>query len=387
MTRLRRTATATAVLALVLPLPIAGVASAAPRPAPVASTSTATHLALPRPTGTHAVGREVLHLVDRNRQDPWVPSAGPRQLMVSMYYPARPHSGGPAPYMTTAEARALLTKVPQATLPPEVLSHTRTWARTNARPEHGRFPLVALSPGFTMQRATLTGLAEELASHGYVVSLVDHTYENLGETFPDGTTLPCAICDKRPAGGIEVIPRSRAKDVSFVLDELTGRHPAWRHAHLIDKKHIGMAGHSLGGASSAATMAADQRVRAGVNLDGSFDGAVPASGLGGRPFLMMGHPLPGGVNDPSWTEGWSRLDGWKRWLTVAGTVHPSFTDLGVIAEQAGIPLTGASISGPRADRITRAYVTAFFDQHLKGVREPLFNGPSPEYPEVTFHGP
>ncbi|MFC9223087.1 alpha/beta hydrolase family protein [Streptomyces hygroscopicus] len=382
MTRFRRTAMATAVLALVLPLPIAGVASAAPRPAPVVAT--ATHLALPRPTGTHAVGREVLHLVDNSRQDPWVPSAGPRQLVVSMYYPAAPRTGTPAPYMTTEEARDLLEKVPQVKLSPEALSDTRTWARAGARPERGRFPLVVLFPGFGMQRATLTGLATELTSHGYVVALVDHTYENAGETFPDGKTLPCTLCGHMPKDPGD-IARSRAEDASFVLDELTRHHPAWRYARLIDKQRIGMAGHSIGGAASASTMAADKRVRAGVDLDGTFVDPVPGSGLGGRPFLMVGHPLPGGHEDDSWTKGWSRLDGWKRWITVAGTNHMSFTDLGVLAEQVGIP--GPGTSGLRGEQITRAYVTAFFDQHLKGERQQLLDGPSPAYPEVTFHRP
>ncbi|MGW7821814.1 hypothetical protein ACWGLF_27680 [Streptomyces puniciscabiei] len=53
--------------------------------------------ALPSPTGPHAVGRDILHLVDQHRPDPWVPSAGPRQLMVSMYYPARPAPAVPPP--------------------------------------------------------------------------------------------------------------------------------------------------------------------------------------------------------------------------------------------------------------------------------------------------
>ncbi len=39
-------------------------------------------------------------------------------------------------------------------------------------------PLIVLSPGFTMPRSTLTALAEDLASHGYVVAGVDHTYES-----------------------------------------------------------------------------------------------------------------------------------------------------------------------------------------------------------------
>jgi predicted dienelactone hydrolase len=31
-------------------------------------------------------------------------------------------------------------------------------------------PLIVLSPGFTNSRSALTGLAEDLASHGYVVA-------------------------------------------------------------------------------------------------------------------------------------------------------------------------------------------------------------------------
>ncbi|WP_338080357.1 hypothetical protein [Amycolatopsis rubida] len=48
-----------------------------------------------------------------------------------------------------------------------------------------------LSPGFTKQRGTLTALAEELASHGYAVVAVDHTYENVGQSFPDGRVTAC----------------------------------------------------------------------------------------------------------------------------------------------------------------------------------------------------
>jgi hypothetical protein len=216
-------------LALSLSLPIvgAGAVSAAPAPSSAATTVDA-RAQLPRPTGPHSVGRGTLHLVDTERPDPWVPSAGARQLMVSMYYPARPGAGGPtAPYMTTEEARLLLQlRAPDATVPPEVISGVRTWAHTDARPAHGRFPLVVLSPGFTFPRSTLTGLAEDLASRGYVVALVDHPYENAGTTLPDGRTLPCAICDPLPEGGPAVVAQSRAEDLSFVLDRLTGRHPA-----------------------------------------------------------------------------------------------------------------------------------------------------------------
>ncbi|MEU7898738.1 hypothetical protein AB0B45_38510 [Nonomuraea sp. NPDC049152] len=129
--------------------------------------------------------------MDKNRKDPWVPEAGARQLMVSMYYPARRTTGRPAPYMTTEEARSLLQrKAPGADIPAETISGTRTHAHTDARPAGGRFPLVMLSPGLGLPRASLTFLAEDLASRGYVVALVDHTYESSGTTFPDGAHPP-----------------------------------------------------------------------------------------------------------------------------------------------------------------------------------------------------
>ncbi|WP_369175201.1 alpha/beta hydrolase family protein [Streptomyces sp. R28] len=369
--------------ALTLPIAAAGSASAAPaNPSPAIASAQ-----LPRPTGPHAVGRSTVHLVDADRPDPWVPSAGARQLMVSMYYPARPGTGGAtAPYMTAEEARLLLElRVPDATVPPETISGVRTWAHTEARPAPGRFPLVVLSPGFTLPRATLTGLAEDLASRGYVVALVDHPYENAGTTLPDGQTLPCAICDEFPSIGGSAVAESRAEDISFVLDRLTGRHPAWRYARVIDAKRIGMAGHSIGGNAAAATMAADARVRAGVNMDGTFFAPVPATGLDGRPFLMVGAenrpPL-----DRTWDEAWAHLDGWKRWLTVAGTDHGSFTDVPLLAELVGIPDT-APLPYERSSALTRAYVAAFFDLHLKGVPQPVLDGPSPANPEVSVRLP
>ncbi|MEV7598557.1 alpha/beta hydrolase [Kitasatospora sp. NPDC089797] len=392
---------ATAATALLLALPLS-LAAAAPAPAaPVAAaagttgaaatadTPSAVHLALPRPTGPHAVGQEVLHLVDRNRPDPWVPAAGPRQLMVTMYYPAHAGTGSPAPYMTAAAARLLLDgKVPGNTVPTATVTGTRTWSRTDARPQGGHYPLVVLSPGFTMPRASLSSLAEDLGSRGYVVALVDHTYENTGTTFPDGQTLPCTVCDRlKTPEDWKGLDESRAKDVSFVIDQLTGRpHPAWRYARMIDRDRIGMAGHSAGGAASVPALVTDDRIRAGVDLDGSMDYEVPASGIGGKPYLMIGHPLPGGDEDTSWTDSWPRLDGWKRWLTFDGTDHGSFTDYPLFLQALGVPQDpGTTISGSRAVELTRRYVAAFFDLQLKGIDQPLLDGPTAADPEVRFH--
>ncbi|MDX3193949.1 alpha/beta hydrolase [Streptomyces sp. MN03-5084-2B] len=355
---------------------------------PPAAASATVHSGLPRPTGAYAVGRDVLRLVDRHRTDPWVPEAGARQLMVSMYYPARRGTGRPASYMTRAEAQLLLErKAPDATASPEVISGLPVHARTGARPAPGRFPLVVLSPGLTLPRATLTSLAEDLTSHGYVVALVDHTYESSGTTFPDGRTLPCVICDQPPEGGPAAIAVSRARDISFVLDQVTGRHAVWRYAKLIDPDRIGMAGHSIGGAATATAMAADPRIRAGVNMDGTFYAPVPATGLGGRAFLLLGtraDHAPG--RDHTWDRDWPSLDGWKRWLTIDGAQHGSFTDTPILENLLGVP-DSTELPAQRAVEITRTYVTAFFDLHLKSTPQPVLDGVSANNPEVAFEQP
>ncbi|MEU3369528.1 alpha/beta hydrolase [Streptomyces sp. NPDC006660] len=336
---------------------------------------------LPAPTGPYAAGEDVIHLTDASRLDPWVPSSGPRQLTVTMVYPAVPGTGTPAPYMTLAEAAGAIQhrKLPESSgVTPQNLAGVTTHAFDGARPQHGKHPLVVLSPAHEDPRMVLTSLATDLASHGYVVALVGHTYEDSGETLANGRTPPCAICDD-PNLDMDKVTAGRALDVSFVIDQLTHGNTAWPLAHLIDKHEIGMAGHSIGGAAAATTMIADPRVRAGVNMDGTFHPA-PMPGQIDRPFLMLGAAVNG--DDYTWKQAMAALGGYKKWLTVAGADHFSFSDLDLLLEEAGFPTP--PLSPARGVVITREYVTAFFDQTLKGIHSPLLDGPSPNNPEVLF---
>jgi len=295
--------------------------------------------------------------------------------------------------MTPAESELQLTSRNLTGVPPDVLSTTRTNAvsdATPAGPEHS-LPLVVLSPGFTSSRSALTALAEDLASHGYVAAGIDHTYESFGTAFPDGRVTTGLAREARREGpefGQKVVA-GRAADVSFVLSELTGAHPACPGAGLIDPSRIGMAGHSIGGGAAIPAMVADSRILAGVNIDGRTHTPIPDPGLS-RPFLFLGKQssyAPGsGDSATTWERDWKLLTGWKRWLLVTGAVHVSFTDVALLAGEIGIDLD-AGLSGARSLDLTRAYVRAFFDQHLRGQPQALLDQPSPRYPEVTFCSP
>jgi hypothetical protein len=71
---------------------------------------------------------------------------------------------------------------------------------------------------------------------------------------------------------------------------------------------------------------------------------------------------------------------------VAGAVHASFTDLALLADQVGIDID-AGLPGARSLDITRGYVRACFDQHLRGSPQALLDQPSARFPEVTFCSP
>ena len=350
-------------------------------------------VSLPEPTGPCPVGTTSLCLKDVSRPDPWAAGVSARELMISLWYPAMPAGGRRARYMTPAESELQLTSRGITGVPPDALSTVRTNAAVDAMPA-GRqraLPLVVLSPGFTNPRSVLTALAEDLASHGYVAAGIDHTYESLATAFPDGRVTTCLArqAPRRGPGFWEKVAAGRAADVCFVLGQLTGAHPAWPGAGLIDPTRMAMAGHSAGGAAAIAAMLADSRIRAGIDMDGATCAPIPDEGLS-RPFLFLGKqsnytPGSGGAVT-TWERDWKRLTGWKRWLLVAGAVHASFTDLALLADQIGIDI-GAGLPGARSLDITRAYIRAFFDQHLRSRPQALLDQPSPRYPEVTFCSP
>ncbi|MCG5214573.1 alpha/beta hydrolase [Streptosporangium soli] len=356
-------------------------APAPPRSAvkPSAPTGPAT---LPAPTGDQPVGTTALHLKDTSRPDPWNLDVDARELKVTLWYPTKQRDGDRAPYMTPKESELFLRGTGIGGVPDDTLSKTRTNAIKDAEPAGRSLPLVVLSPGFTKPMSTLTSLAEDLASHGYVVAGIDHTYESYATTLADGRIAECLACDSDtdPGFGTGVV-QGRAADVSFVLDQLPSK---WDGSELIDRSKIAMAGQSIGGAGAMAAMVKDSRIRAGIDMDGTTYARIPKNGFS-RPFMFMGSPqhIPGG-RDTSWDRDWKLLTGWKRWIVLTGADHQSFTDVPLLAGALGITPPHGILPAARTAELTRTYAAAFLDQHLKAKRQPVLDKPSARYPEVKI---
>ncbi|MFD0278492.1 alpha/beta hydrolase family protein [Kitasatospora sp. NPDC127111] len=413
---------AAAVLATTALLGVAAAPAAASAPAAAPRQAQA---ALPQPTGPYAVGTTALRLTDPGRPDPWKPGRV-RELMVSFWYPAtRPaHGGERARYMEPRAGEHFggpdgAGVFNYRTEPGRTdWSGVRTHARRDAPalPGAGPRPVVLYSAGLGDPRTWGTGLAEDLASRGYVVVTVDHPYDASEVVFPDGTRAD-SVLPGMAGPGLDVgallrkVMRTRVDDTRLVLDELAalrtdGRLPAALAASL-DLDRIGMAGHSAGGFTAAQTMHDDPRIKAGVNLDGQlhfpgpngrdgvFLSSVAQDGLD-RPFLLMGTGSEDSGDyhhQPGWDAFWQHTRGWKADLTLTGSRHASYTDaealLPQLARQGAISPEAVrdelgEIGPDRAVLATRAYVASFFDRWLRGHDDHLLDGPSPRFPEMRF---
>ncbi|MEU9205215.1 esterase [Streptomyces sp. NPDC048332] len=378
---------------------------------------------LPHPTGPFDVGSTTLRLVDRTRTDPWAPDLSPyRELMVSVRYPAAPGGSAPrVPQMSAAAAAHFGGPGGAAALNLGMAPGTADWGATlsHARqdaPVHrraGRLPVVLYSPGLGDPRTWNTALVDDLASHGYAVVTVDHTYEATEVEFPGGRLATMRIFDGAPPNDPDAVSALlrkvvavRVADTRFVLDRLPELNRT-RFGDVLELRRIGMFGHSAGGFTAAQAMHDDRRIRAGVNMDGQMDyvgGALPdgsrlstvaLEGLD-RPLLLMGTESEGSGDyrrQPSWAAFWRNTRGWKANVTLTGSRHASYTDAQVLlpqlARQGAEPADGlaSAVGTVRPDRAAaaeRAYVTSFFGRWLRRHDDHLLDGPSDRFPEMVF---
>lgn len=374
--------------------------------AALASGSRPVTVSLPAPSGPYAVGTFATRLVDRSRPDPLARSKPYRELMVSLWYPAKDTGQAlpVAPHMSPLAA----ADWDRRSAPPMGIQKgavnwgaTATHARVGAPVDRraGRLPVVLFSSGDGGPRTLGTTLVQDLASRGYLVVTVDHTYEADQVEFPGGRLvralpLPSKLTPPVLARLLARHSRARLADMRFVLDQIAGRqHGAQLPAGLRgtpDLSRVGVLGQSLGGSVAAQLVHDDARVDAGVNLDGSYVGSVAKTGVA-KPFLQVAAEAHTRASEPSWKSFWQASSGWKRELRFKGTAHGSFTDLQVLLPQiaATVPKLPVgefvgTIDPGRSVSAQRAYIAAFFDLHLGRKPTRLFDASDDRFPEVSL---
>jgi predicted dienelactone hydrolase len=384
---------------------------------------------LPAPTGPCRIGVSQWFLTDVSREETLTADPGDhRELTVCAWYPA--DASGltkTAGYLNNPQivGRALAGTLPGAGF---LFSHLRL-VRTHSFPNapvsnrESSYPVLIYSHGYGQHAGLNTALMEELASYGYIVFSIGHTYESTVEVFPDGrqarfiqtpNSIDGKTYQKLSKEAEELKPNDLAArvmffrrfqklttmestriyvwsaDTRFVIDWLDKinnedtRNPFYRR---LDLKKLGVFGMSFGGAAAGQLCVEDRRVKAAINMDGFPYGDLIDHPLE-IPFMFMRSQWSStqfnGIFQSiiDFTLGSSRSAAYD--VFVKESAHVNYTDLSVWSPVLKYTGLFGKIDGARMMKIMNAYVPAFFNKHLKGIDSPLLDGLSPDFPEVIF---
>ncbi len=291
---------------------------------------------LPAPSGEHSVGVRDFELTDDSRLGIFSTDKNePRRLLVRVWYPADSiEKIERRPYFTDEETATTANGLGSIFGAPFLFTyfkHSLTNSYVNAPLLAGAndLPVVIFSHGYTSFAGQNTALMEELASHGYLIFSVQHTYDSSPVLFPNGDVVDmdpslieemralaagttqeakdafaAATYDQRRAGKLRMrqvaiennsridtkSPQVWLDDRRFVHDRLQAGNVPAHVADLVTAgvfNATGQIGMSFGGSTTGAFCMLDRRCAAAVSLDGADFHVTPFNQNIPVPFLMF----------------------------------------------------------------------------------------------------
>ncbi len=288
-------------------------------------------------------------------------------------------------------------------------SRTETYTNTGAKRKlnvrlwypgnvGGRYPLIVFSPGGLSEKLSNESLMNELASHGYVVISIDHTFQSLYTTDADGHTTFVDLGYMKEVNAEDAHSNKqqsyalyqkwmtlRMADIGFVIDrtlaEANNGH-ADAVYKLVDPSNIGVMGHSLGGSAALGMGRARRDVKAVMALESPFMYDIKGVEAGKFTFNQDAYPVP--VLNVYSGGSWSHLGEWAQYAENYRLVSdPGATAFNVYIRGTGhLDLTDLAISSPILTRLLNGQASAtdtrytlkvinkvsleFFDTYLKG---------------------
>ena len=337
---------------------------------------------VPSPTGPDSVGTRVLRLMDSNREDPFLENGTKRELLVRFWYPADLNQSCVTAEYTPREVWSYFSQLMRLPLP-----SVTTNSCQDAEVAEGAHPVVVFTHGYTGTFTDYTFLFEELASRGYVVASVDHTYEASAVQFPDGRFAHSGFGSHlgqtllEDEASLAFALSVRLDDLKFVADELlhlngTANGP---FSNRLDTSRMAIAGHSMGGLAAALTVQHDLRYKAGVIID-VHDGYVPEAVVGTTrtPVFILAS------GREQWTENecrlWDKLKGPRFAVNFEGAEHLMPSDAVWLARNA---VRTGTMGPDKAVSAVRNYIADFLDASLREYDvNPRLTEPSAEYPDA-----
>ena len=359
------------------------VASATPIIIPIFS--------LPSPEGNYAIGTEVFHWVDSSKSEWFTPenTKDYREIMVQLWYPGVLNQRQtPEPYMDYIKLRTK-TIAAAGKLPSFLPSHlnlveTHSYKNLTCINKSSALPVVVFSHGLTGSRYLHQSLFENLASFGYIVAALDHSYDCNLTVFPDGRTADYRSDITGHPDSVKIRKRqieTRSHDIRFVLDQIEKIQSGKIQSSLNGKLNlhsIAVGGHSYGGATAILSAQEDDRIQACFNLDGWIN-PLPNSSIKmglNIPIMYMGRPS---WNDSDYPNNYSHLKNLmanttsdKYHLIIKKTMHLDYTDIPLYSPIIKYIMDVGELPHETSISVINQLVKGFLDYHLLNKSDKYF---------------
>jgi predicted dienelactone hydrolase len=381
-------------LASFLSLILLAVSTALPILLPVPS--------IPAPSGPYQVGTHIYELTDTSRKEVYSGKDEARRFMIQIWYPSGPStSDSRAPWMSNARifAPAIADHIgmPSFFLDHLALVKIPAYQDSKVAPSDTAFPVILFSHGWQGFNAQNTGQALQLASQGYIVIGIQHTYGAVVTVFPDGTVAgnnPAALPpDDTPIDQYEktaqILVHQWAGDLGYTLDFMQKQNDdaSSPFFHSLYLSRVGVYGHSTGGGAAIEFCGMDVRCTSLFGQDPFMrpvSYAVLDKGVTQPAFFMFSqrwHDDTTSRNNELFDKFYPHVINSLGAVYIEGTAHYDFTDLPLLSPLA--PQLG--LKGPINDTVVTAinndYLIHFFDATLKNGSTSFFGNPS-QYAEV-----
>lgn len=365
----------------------------------------------PVPTGLYDVGKTEYHLVDRNRSETNNPNM-PREIMLHIWYPTEQTTNRVKTAYDTDALRDAQRFFSQRGIPLWLLNglgSTKTYSQKDAAitSNNDKYSIVIASHGAGPMIQQYTALWEELASHGYVIIGINHTYMAAVTRFPDGCIINSLMSSKKKEGreAAKIWKKQQAdvaiKDIKFVLDTLTqpNQESSWQMYNKLDLERIGICGHSWGGSLAMRICSEDNRIKVGIALDATARDQYALTPFT-TPFLV----LLGGKSH-AWQDKEGKQDRENlnilchlpnmhmTVVTFRSVGHQAFSDFPlllhstlitqILSKVFDLDIGASSSRGSHANKIAKFYMVNFLDKYLKNQATSLFiNRQCDEYVDI-----
>ena len=288
--------------------------------------------ALHIPSGAHAVGYKSKYFLDGSRKESHSDrDDARRELVTDIWYPAMKGTKNKKQFPFLLWKRAFETGgVPNFIS--NYLMDFELSSQTSALISNvqTKWPIIVFSHGISAGMYEYQAFCEELASKGFVVIAVNHTYGNHMVQFPDGRIIRNKINWGDLPRPERVALRNKeqeiwVQDIGFIIQEIE----KGQFKLNLDLNRLFIVGHSFGGSTAIQSLRKFQRVKAAVNLDGALAGVNPLKILE-KPALMV--MASGGHKGSSEEikEMMKMSSQEHNFYILEGSIHDSFSDRGLV---------------------------------------------------------